>query len=274
MHPVLPKLPNLLQRCLELFRRSIPKSAILEKAISAAKRSVLLYMYGEALFFLYYQLRGIQIQPRSKAPKLDEKSRDALFFNCIDHVGRDTTKWLRSWHFDAPLDQMKRENVEEFIAWGFMSSTVKQLSNKEAQIVKEYVDEIEKRRGAPFKPGITTGLKSMTFTNDPITFQTRPFIYYAVTHYLLGEFVTNRTLRVRGLTRRTCGNLTYWSTPNIGCDSNSSTGSERPIVFIHGIGVGLAPYLLFVDKMLEQSEGRQVFLVRRTARVLEHPLLL
>ena len=86
---------------------------------------------------------------------------------------------------------------------------------------------------------------------------------YPLGFHLMVLGITESTLRVklrnRGFERRCIGPLTYYYYPGVDGLSESNNGSKKlPIVYAHGIGIGLIYYMEFIDKLLEL--GRPIFL--------------
>eukprot|EP00613_Pedinella_sp_CCMP2098_P074248 CAMPEP_0171916196 /NCGR_PEP_ID=MMETSP0993-20121228/14697_1 /TAXON_ID=483369 /ORGANISM="non described non described, Strain CCMP2098" /LENGTH=698 /DNA_ID=CAMNT_0012551545 /DNA_START=46 /DNA_END=2142 /DNA_ORIENTATION=+ len=117
----------------------------------------------------------------------------------------------------------------------------------------------------------TPGVESLCAYVGDLRWKHRPLAFYALTHLVGGEVWTPYAMRSNGFERRTHKELVYWYKPGRGGKANtdvppptssSSSSSSAvdvaaveamPLVFIHGIGVGPAPYLDLVN----QAAGTQ-----------------
>ena len=147
------------------------------------------------------------------------------------------------------LDELRRGNVEEFLAQALHSARVDELdsvgrSELEASVcmTEERIAREEALPGFRFKAGYNPQLSAMTLNIDPpsLTMQPRPLLYYFLTHGV--KRVTGAVMRLRGFHRYREGKLTYWHHP--GDVAGEREGAEAtPLVFVHGVGLGLTPYL-------------------------------
>lgn len=93
------------------------------------------------------------------------------------------------------------------------------------------------------------------YSSDPLL----GIAMYPLGAHLLVLGCTEIPLRIlmkrRGFERRCVGPVNYYFHPGIPDDAESSNRNEEttenPIVFIHGIGVGIIMYMQFVDKLLK-----------------------
>lgn len=157
------------------------------------------------------------------------------------------------------IGELQRGNLEEFIAWAFFmceDPAAVPLSKREEfeKVVQGAVDLVQH----PVKPGYNKNLVSMRLTCDPIPSEHRPLVSYLVTGVILPKISAIFIERGLGFQRYSSGSLRYWYLPA----HDTSGRDELPLVFCHGVGVGVTPYLNFVAELVRCSEGRRaVFLV-------------
>jgi len=67
-------------------------------------------------------------------------------------------------------------------------------------------------------------------------------------------------LRNRGFTRRVIGPVAYYHHPGASefCDDDEGSHEKTPLIFVHGIGIGLITYMPLIDALVKT--GRPVFL--------------
>lgn len=112
----------------------------------------------------------------------------------------------------------------------------------------------QRRPGEPPKP-------VMRHTLDPLKYKHRPLLVYLATHGLANEALGYLLLRgLLGFRRHRADHITYWHRPGASAASpTASTNPPPPLVFVHGIGLGLAMYYHFLT-LLPRRRG-DVFLV-------------
>lgn len=99
------------------------------------------------------------------------------------------------------------------------------------------------------EPGYDEDIHALRITLDPVQAYHRPLIFYMcmtcitfmIHHVLFEQFWKMQHYQ--------CGHVSYW------LRSGGAADNKKPIVFIHGIGPGFLPYLLFLYNLLQQNDG-------------------
>ncbi|KAK8061864.1 hypothetical protein PG994_008230 [Apiospora phragmitis] len=195
-------------------------------------------------------------------PPLSPTDRRALFLRCNDNVP-DFDRYLRLWFLGADPAEIRRDNVCDFILWAFFDRRPGAESDDEATEVADYLDIIEQRLGHELKPGRGRA-QSLRLTFDSIETRYRSWIWYVLigivdmgTHVQLAwrgfeyhalpaaKFAAVLPPRVQSVfarNRSASGELSYWHRQHTAKD-------KKPIVFLHGIGVGLWTYASFLSSL-------------------------
>ncbi|KAI9094409.1 hypothetical protein DFS34DRAFT_629324 [Phlyctochytrium arcticum] len=156
-------------------------------------------------------------------------------------------KVVSGWFFGAPLDEIHAENLHSWVAWAFLDEDYDTLNEQDQNQVADLSSMIEKRLGAPLKPGRNPNVKCVRICIDPVMVKHRPLVYYVVTRFV-NWYATNRVVAKKlGFYQRTVdpsdvagsGPYSFWYRPA----SEPTPPNATPLVFIHGIGIGFAPYL-------------------------------
>jgi len=138
------------------------------------------------------------------------------------------------------------------------------LTTSEDADLEALVNELEAAAGEPLRGSNATsaGLRSMCAATDPVRWRHRPLLYYAISHGLGEKVWTRAAMASAGYERRTHGKgadkLVYWYRPpqrdasSAAADGGAAGGggevaSPQALLFIHGVGVGPAPYAAFLD---------------------------
>jgi len=251
--------------------------SIAEPPRTPIRRFLLTWSILEVVFWV-----GVFI-PRKRAlqasaqhpPPLDKEERKELFWKCWAKIPHPEY-FLSRWFLGARSSEIKRDNVREFYEWALLNRADETEAEKakrkqehseefreEDAELESYVDGIETLLGRTVEPGRGTA-KSLRLTVDEVNMSHRPLFWYVVV--MLVDSITAASLRYSGFTLyRThwrsalsifpprpanlftrqispASNLSYWYRPHL-------SKTRLPIVFIHGIGIGLWPYTNWLDEI-------------------------
>ncbi|OHF04667.1 hypothetical protein CORC01_00138 [Colletotrichum orchidophilum] len=198
--------------------------------------------------------------PSSPAERL------ALFERCMATIP-DFERYIRMWFLGADMSDIRRDNVREFLLWAFFDmgeDDIKKASARDGENydveVEQYVTRSERLLGRPLKPGRGPA-KCLRLTIDSVDTKYRSVWWYAIMAFL--DHVTHLSLRFYGFQyyaqprdkaifpprlqqtfasrRSSAGNVSYWHRPH--------RSEGLPVVFLHGIGIGLWPYVRFLAEI-------------------------
>ena len=214
----------------------------------------------------------------SHPPPLEKEERKALFWKCWDRIP-NPEYYLSKWFLGARSYEIRRDNVHDFFRWALLNEgdaapnakplSDEQLARKldEDAELDEYVDGTQTLLGRPLDPGRGSA-KSLRLTVDDINMLHRPLFWYLLV-FVVDTFTSVR-LRYNGffhhrtsfrsslsvfppriaplLTRQTspADDLPYWYRPH-------TSKTRLPILFVHGIGIGLYPYVPFLAAINEHD---------------------
>ncbi|KAI1802999.1 hypothetical protein F4811DRAFT_362188 [Daldinia bambusicola] len=254
--------------------------ALLAAAYSWSLTTVLSHPLGIVLLFycivdvLYAILIYIPHNRRSREearhpPQLSREERSALFQRCLTNVP-DVRRYIQMWFLGADESEIRRDNVRDFILWAFFDKRPGHESDEEEEEIEEYIETIEALLGRKLEPGRGKA-EGLRLTLDEVETRYRTFAWYLIVG--LVDFVSHCRLVRKGFhyhalspaktrsiipprlqdlfTQRYSESeeLTYWHRPHTATD-------KLPVVFLHGIGIGLYPYVPFLDRLNSKSEER------------------
>merc|ERR1712216_187096 len=161
---------------------------------------------------------------------------------------------LSSWFFGAPIDAIRPGNICHWIAEYFFSYSSVEDIRKDPDMSKE-LDDLARRMcdwahidTSPENWAENPEVKCMMVNKDALPSSHRPFWVYMVTHVLLPS-ITRSKLYKLGFKRYRAGAMTYWLRRGSAKDDSglnlAAENGARPIVFSHGLGVGMLPYMGF-----------------------------
>ncbi|KAH6880396.1 hypothetical protein B0T10DRAFT_463956 [Thelonectria olida] len=206
-----------------------------------------IWLAFETAFYLFVYLpRKAYLQTVTThpcAPCRDDRRR--LFWRCHSNIP-DPNQYLKKWFRNAPASEIKRENVKDFFQWAFLNTG--ELDPAYDEELEEYVGAMEKLLRRKLEPG-RGNANCLRLTLDKCVFivDTAASIYLRYYSFdfhrtSLSQFLSIFPLRPLALFtayRSPAKTLTYWYRPH-------TSKSRLPIVFIHGIGIGLYPYIPFL----------------------------
>lgn len=168
--------------------------------------------------------------------------------------GRGDADEVGSW--------LRRGNVEEWIAhYWFRGATPEELLKerpREHQELRRLVDLVLEPAGLLSLPdGQNPRVWTHRVFTDPLPVLHRPLLVYAGTS-LLCPLLTLQVMKWLGFTRERVGGLCYWFRPrrnNVHPTVDLSAPRQTPLVFVHGLGVGLVPYYLLIFRLSRRHSG-------------------
>ncbi|KAG0635157.1 hypothetical protein HOY80DRAFT_1025266 [Tuber brumale] len=213
------------------------------------------YLFAEALFFTaVYIPRKLILQKPAQHPPLSPRSgRQALFKKCIDETP-DVDAYLSGWFHGAAVETIKRENVREFFSWAFLNG-LRSGGSEEFAELEEYICLLERRLGRGFEKGYDKKVKCVRLTVDGVVMEYRSLLWYSIVFIV--DLITCIRLRLHSFNHFAPGawfriipprphttlsslsparHISYWHRPH-------THPTKLPIVFLHGIGIGLYPYI-------------------------------
>ncbi|KAH9848920.1 Alpha/Beta hydrolase protein [Lenzites betulinus] len=222
-----------------------------------------LYAGAEAAFYLFVYLPRCKVLQKSAIhpPLIPREEREALFAKCFARVSH--SEMASGWFFSAPSDGIKRENVIEWLLWALFGSHRDGIQEEWVEELQGYVRKMEVLLGRELEQGWDETVRCMRVSLDPVVTVHRPLVWYIIVG--LVDTITAIIMKHRGFQHftskryATCfpprvftafsskaphPDLVYWLRPH-----RSTT--KDPILFLHGIGIGLWPYTPFFADLME-----------------------
>ncbi|KAJ7498836.1 hypothetical protein FB451DRAFT_1117567 [Mycena latifolia] len=166
---------------------------------------------------------------------------------------------IRTWFGRVPWSSIRRLEVEKWIYWSIFNKDLPELhlvSPAHQAVLDDTLELLEKRLGTRVTPGSNPRIMPMRMTLDPVVVAARPLFYYAfvfvINRYIRKWYADNWNLRhgnYDGLEY-----LVY--TP----ETWDSTAGPSPIVFLHGLGLGLLQYNCIIRDLHNQFPNRPLLI--------------
>ncbi|KAJ3516163.1 hypothetical protein NLJ89_g1291 [Agrocybe chaxingu] len=239
------------------------------------------FAVAEASFYLFVYLprrSRLQAPPSHIPPALTREQRRAIFHKSLESAVHDPNSevlYPSGW-FLPKNSTPKREDVVDWLLWALFTTSRENIDIGEyAEELEEYLSGIEKLQGRKLEEGRSGegGVRSIRTTLDPVLMLHRPLLWYLIValvdsgtsialaflgfkHYTPREYQWSLSFPLRPLlwlfSRRAPEGVAfpYWYRPH-------RSSQKIPLVFFHGIGIGLLPYIPFL-KSLAKGENRDV----------------
>jgi len=185
-------------------------------------------------------------------------------------------------------DGVPREAVVKFTRFGFYDATSAEENSEHEDRLHEFVDEIErtwecKLERTPSEKSDESEEAFMFHTKETLGSMHQPLMFTAWVHGVSGMCAV--ILKLWGFRRYTASNgCSYWINAPMakedewvgarreagddarpiltGCAVDDVDAEvAKPIIFVHGLGVGLAPYLPNIAQLLRSKPGRKIALL-------------
>ncbi len=222
---------------------------------------------------IYYPFKA-RLRTEARHPPLPIRAkRERLFYKCIANVP-EPEHYLRFLFLGAAPSEIKRENMREFLLWAFFDRDSSQDPDPEVEEeLAIYIREMELLLGRALEDGRGSAT-CLRPTLDVVETRYRSVAWYFIvglvdlaTHCLflgngfhyhapplakrLAIFPPRPQLWVpRGswLKSSPTSEFGYWHLPHTATNS-------VPVVFLHGIGIGLWPYTKFLTDLNLRQKG-------------------
>ncbi|KAF0717143.1 Aste57867_2467 [Aphanomyces stellatus] len=241
---------------------------VLGSAVWSSKYALplLLYFASETLFLVHYTRTATRLgRPVIAPPQLvaalasrqHAPSSVSAFFETMASHTPDLRAMVEEWFFDTPFDQLTRPDLCAWFSYTFYSKEWQHMHLADRDEVDALVTRLYELVGAAEPPSPSAQpIQCIRHTLDPFHATVRPWVAYAVTIGM--NQLSHVLLRVAGFRRMTLARgLHYWHQPSL----DSSTSTVSPLVFVHGMGVGLLLYLPLVWQLKAAHPDRPLFLL-------------
>ncbi|KAF5353029.1 hypothetical protein D9757_011859 [Collybiopsis confluens] len=217
----------------------------------------------------YHRRKNLQ-RGTHKPPVLDAEQREALFAKCSHST--DYPNYPFGW-FSSP--ELKRENFVEWILWALFSCDPQDALEEWNEEIERYIKKFEEITGTKLEDGRADWTTSLRLMLDPVQTSHRPLLWYFLVAVV--DLITCVKLHILGfqhysqprvLTQvfpprfyttifsehSTAKHFSYWYRPH-------RSKHRDPVVFIHGIGIGLYPYVPLINSLIQLDPEIGILLI-------------
>lgn len=216
-----------------------------------------------------------KVAQRPSSSRPSSPSSFALFHSLAfeDPRAIEFRSHLALWFRNCKWEEIRRENLMEWLSWSLFGLRLEDLRKADAQasssstelrskLLEESLNLFENRSGSKLKPGYNPDLSNrvIRLTLDPIKFQLRPFGLYFV--FNLANVAVKRMLKRAGFRQAQCNHpsgygLRYFVRKPPGWSQLLAKDRSVPLIFIHGLGIGLFQYVNFLKYLAHSPWARK-----------------
>lgn len=177
-----------------------------------------------------------------------------LYQTCVgrvklaDSLGYPWQRWLSGWFLGAKPDEVRRDNLAEWMAAMFYSKHIAQMSAAELAEVEWMANDMPARLGWSAQPGHNPTVRCIKLMFDPM----RPVLQRSLLQYLVASggprLLSAVVLGLLGLRRARCAEtgLRYW------WRAPARFTTEPDLILFHGL-CGFTGYLPLITVLLRKS---------------------
>lgn len=188
-----------------------------------------------------------------------------LWRRCLEHC-EDVEAYVVGWFYGAEFASLTRGDVEAWLSGNVFGGAPqdKRQTKQLAWMVERLEERLSSDRRAPFAfPAGTCTHKYMCAQESPGPLKHHPLLVYAIieaakhAHFL--------TLKNQGFERYSTGGSDYWRR-----EASNPIKGATPLIFAHGIGIGLLPYHTLIDDLAAgcERDGAPIYLLELPALAL------
>jgi len=249
--------------------------------------------------YLFYLSRRVQA-PVGEPPAVDLEKMQTLLYQCLDvglaahppkrrgghaddkfdlHTVTDAEAealWQRMtrWFHYCPKEQIQRDNVREWLAWAFTGRDLEECrSDQQAMdIIERSLELAENRLKTTFKEGRNPHCKTLRLTLDRVPVLSRPLGYYVVCNGVTALTVwwAQRYGGFQFVREGDCEFLVLPAAEKPRQRAAEHAHKAEPILFLHGLGIGLGQYFAFLRHLRMHDCGVVVLIQANISATIWH----
>lgn len=238
-------------------------------AVAVGQAVVTVWLFFEMVFYAWYRGQVRRANVPTPPPRVTVQDRDWIWSKIMEHsehhgLWRQVQGWFLAEAQHSPgevgrlpcsHEEIGYDNLLELMSWAFCYKRFEDLDEEEREWVLRRCEEGARdlaNEGRVIAPG-RTGVTCIRHTLDPVKSLHRPLLFYLLV--ALADALHGCLLRLQGFRRGRHQGLRYWYRVAKAPAAAGPVGSEElPLVFFHGIGFGLAQYVLLIFGLRQRQQ--------------------
>ncbi|KAI9296802.1 alpha/beta-hydrolase [Neoconidiobolus thromboides FSU 785] len=163
-----------------------------------------------------------------------------------------------TWFLPKSNKILPLELTKGWLCWALFYKKLEQLTEREVEEFEYIINLFKEERKEDKTQEVIKDIKCMSLNLDDVEYEHKPLISYLIIYII--QSIGSILLKLIGFREEYCStsNLKIWL---LEPKSYYTKSKEKPIVFIHGVGIGLIMYLRFIIKIRLSYPDRRVILV-------------
>ncbi|KAF8076473.1 hypothetical protein FPV67DRAFT_1406656 [Lyophyllum atratum] len=192
--------------------------------------------------------------------KAASPKEDIIQLEANDPRAIDFRNTMRSWFCKVPWSSIKVHEVRQWLYWSIYNADLppsESMSPSHRDVLERALALLQRRCGCIFDAGSNPAIRPMRLTLDKVNILWRPLTFYVILNAVnssLRKWYKWKWSAKYGHYNRLEYLLRvpkYWN----------SADSPRPIVFIHGLGLGLLQYNAVLQHLFQQFPDRPLLIL-------------
>ncbi|KAJ8086715.1 hypothetical protein PM082_005538 [Marasmius tenuissimus] len=193
-------------------------------------------------------------------PRPGSPAEEIVQLESHDPRAIDFRNTLRTWFGRAPWSSITLHEARQWLYWSMFNKDLpcpENMPQAHRVAMDDALSQLQKRLGKEIPEGQSSHIKPLRLTLDPVTILSRPFAFYcfvAVANFYI-KLTSRRDLNFR---QGSFDGLEYL----IRVPSNwKPSSAHRPIVFFHGLGLGLLQYHVLLGHLAATFKDRPLLII-------------
>lgn len=218
-----------------------------------------IYAIYEFSFYIieWMRYRNVNASTNTAPDKTRMKVAMARFTELRDIL--DIDEFLQGWFCGNKASDIRKGNMIEFIAYGFYCKKMEALTEEEHEQIEEFLVNTAKCWNISFKEGYDPQVRFMGHTLEPVKAFHKPLVFHLIFEVL--ALVSHLILYAWGFQKiqpENSKSAIKW----VRHGSKKKDGTlETPVVFLHGVGFGVLPYLHFIHAIIRKSMTDRIIIL-------------
>lgn len=210
----------------------------------------------EYINYIYHHslLKFIQRRKYYDGSHISPKWMKNYFLNELSK--NDLIKWINNtisynysienkYYTPVPINEIPKKRMLKWVSYNLYYKSLWQLDDNELTYSKKILKSIENKLEIKFKKEDNKDIYFLKFGNNQIDCEYRPLVVYGCLK--IAKWIAYSIMRSYGFKKyeTTNSNIVYFYYKH--------KKSKSTTIFLHGLGIGIIPYLSFIKKLTQDS---------------------
>ncbi|KAJ9054823.1 hypothetical protein DSO57_1010237 [Entomophthora muscae] len=202
----------------------------------------------EAVFYLQCKFKSRKLfETKAGFPASEEMRKQLLDAALADKTIIDS---IPGWFLDNECGPVTLGQARDWLAWYGFGHYLHDLDVSQRKELDARLEQLQRKHKIRFSDAVAQG-QPMRLTLDNVFYQHKPLLLYGLVNFIQGTAAL--MLRGMGFHRFYAVRSSYWYL--------EKSSEQEPILFVHGIGIGLPMYLIMIQRLIAIHPNRSIVLL-------------